>query len=111
MTWRIYSIPIWYSIPGLQEHLERILSALDAVGNRGIEPVPVDRARDVCHQADRELSLLGDRLDGMWTGGWQADIGDLNQNRALSSLSEACTHLQDTLDRLGATVDAIPSAF
>ena len=106
-TWRTASIPIWYGLPGLQEDLDRILTALDAEHGRGVAPVPVDRARDACHQASHELSILTDRIDGAWTGRWQTAIGGSGQFQALPALTEACNRLLDTLERLVASVDAI----
>ncbi len=109
-TWRTHSIPIWYGLPALQEDLERILAALEAEHGRGIAPVPVDRVRTACHQASRELGILMDRIDGVWTGPSQAAIGGADQLRALPSLAEACDRLLNTLDQLTASVSAIPAA-
>jgi hypothetical protein len=109
ITWRIYSIPIWYSLSGLQEDLDHILAALNVEHGWGA-PLAVDRARDACHQAGEELSVLSGRIDSIWTGRWQAPVGGPDQLRALPSITEACDRLLRTLDRLVESVDAIPSA-
>lgn len=109
-TWRTYSIPIWYGLPTLQEDLERILAALDVEHGRSIAPLPVDRARTACHQASRDLGILMDRIDGVWTGRSQGAVGVAHHFPALSPLAEACNHLLKTLDRLTVSVRAIPAA-
>jgi hypothetical protein len=101
---------MWYSLPALQEDLDRILAALDVEHGRGIAPIPVDRARAACHEAGRDLNILKKCIDGVWTGRWQAAVGGADQLRALSPLTEACDHLLNTLDRLIASVGAIPPA-
>jgi hypothetical protein len=108
ITWRIHSIPIWYSLPGLQEDLDHILAALDVERLRGA-PLAVDRARDACHQAGEELSVLSGRIDSIWMGRWQAPVGGPDQLRALPSVTEACDRLLSTLDQLIENVNAIPS--
>jgi len=108
ITWRICSIPIWYGLSELQGDLDRIKAALSAEHGWSAPPA-VDRARDVCHQAGEELSILSSRIDGIWTGRWQAPVGGSDQLRVLPSITEAGDRLLGTLDRLIESVDAIPS--
>ena len=107
-TWRTYSIPIWYGLPALQEDLDRILAALNAEHGRGIAPVPVEQARTACHQAGEELDNLMVRIDGIWTGRSEAAVGGADLLRVLPSLADASNRLLNTLDRLIASVNAIP---
>jgi hypothetical protein len=106
-TWRAFSIPIWYGLPGLQEDLDRILAALDVREGRGITSAPVDRAREACYQAERELKNFRDRIDAIWTGRRPAAIGGSNLMKELPKMTEASDRLLGTLDQLIDRVGAI----